>query len=429
MRKKVTLIASLGAALEYYDFVIYGMMAGYLSHKFFTFPNPTLAIVYTFFIFAIGYIARPFGGILFGLIADRTGRKFPFANIMCIMAIATMSIGLLPDYHTIGGTATIAILALRILQGLSYGAELPGAMTIVGEYNPRTLRALHSGFIISSTGLGALSASFILFILTSIVSNQEILDFYWRIPFLIGGLLALISFYIRKNISETEEFLLAQKTNQLVSYNKILIKVIKQYPQQILFGITFSFLPITLIIVNLYFPTFFTTILSLNAKDVYLAITISLIWCTFCAPFCGLLSDKLGRNKFFNFVFILFILYCNSFFYFMHDISLYKLIVFLMLYQTFIAATMTNYFPTLIELFPTEIRCTAIAICYNIAFAIAAFIPALLTFALKTYTTFTILCVFFVIIAVMSFIANIFLVKINKLKTPQFICKTKLKFQ
>ncbi len=383
MSKKVTLLAGIGAGLEYYDFIIYGMMAHYLGQQFFNTNDQLFASISVFLIFAVGYLARPFGGILFGLFADRHGRKYPFAMVMFVMAFATFAIGLLPTYADIGITAGIVVLLLRLLQGFSFGAELPNAMIIIGEYNASNKRALHSGFIISSAGMGALLASSVLYILTSLNSEQEILDFAWRLPFLFGGLLAFIGYYVRRNVKETKVFLEYKNKYNLNETSSIVKSLIKEYPRQILLGVIFALFPGTMIITNIFLPTFFTKTLMYASKDVYFAMTVSLIWSVLSAPLYGVLSDKIGRQLFFKIIVFLFCIFAVLSIYLLEGTNVYKLIVFLVLYQTFLTAAITNYFPVLVEIFPVNIRCTALAICYNIAYAIAAFVPTLLIYLLS----------------------------------------------
>ncbi|PCH55749.1 MAG: MFS transporter, partial [Legionellales bacterium] len=203
--KKVTFLTSIGAGLEYYDFVIYGMMAPYLSSLFFVSGDASSQLIKTFAIFAVGYLFRPLGGIFFGLLADRFGRKKSFLTVMLIMASATFGIGLLPTYSSIGGMAVVLLIICRILQGISFGAEIPGAITIVSEFNAKN-KGIHCGLVISSTAIGSTLAALVLYLLSSNLDKDIMAAWGWRIPFLLGGLLAVVSYVMRSKLRETPEF-------------------------------------------------------------------------------------------------------------------------------------------------------------------------------------------------------------------------------
>ena len=208
---KVTLMVALGSALEYYDFIIYGMLAKYLSFIFFPVNDNFSTNIQTFSVFAMGYLARPLGGTVIGMISDIYGRKKAFLLIMLMMAFSTFAIGLLPTYNTYGIISPILLILCRLVQGISFGAELPGASVIVNEFSQNNgIKGRLFSILLSSTSLGSLVALLVLTVLTQNFSDIEIKNGLWRLPFLLGGGLAIISFYIRKQISETPEFLLIQ---------------------------------------------------------------------------------------------------------------------------------------------------------------------------------------------------------------------------
>ena len=200
---KNTIYTAIGSGLEYYDFVIYGMMAKYLAVIFFQDQGSTMQLVQTFLIFATGYLVRPIGGFFIGLYADIYGRKKAFLYSTLAIAIATMTIGLLPSYNQIGVLSTIILLLCRVVQGISFGAELPGATIISLEHSTGKFGKLCS-IILSSTTLGSLGALMILTMISNFFEFKEIIEQdIWRIPFVLGGILGFINYYFRKNISET----------------------------------------------------------------------------------------------------------------------------------------------------------------------------------------------------------------------------------
>ena len=195
MRKehaKILLLTAIGGALEFYDFTIYALFAPYISQHFFPNANPLIGLINTFSVFALGYFARPLGGIVLGHIGDRHCRKSAF------MAIATLFMGCLPDYQTIGIAAPLLLIGLRLVQGFSVGGEIPGASIFIVEHLPQKQHGLSIGLAFMSITLGnTLGAAMGLF-LTTILNQQQMLAWGWRIAFISGFFLGMIGFIIRK---------------------------------------------------------------------------------------------------------------------------------------------------------------------------------------------------------------------------------------
>lgn len=380
---KVTALASLGAAFEYYDFIIYGMMATYLAQVFFVSGAPGSSLVEIFMIFALAYVVRPFGGVIFGTISDRFGRQKTFATIMGVMAASTFAIGLLPTYATAGSLAVFLLLFCRILQGISFGAELPGAVTFVSEHQPQETKAFHISWIISSTSIGAMLASATLWVITSLVSEEAMLSWGWRVPFLLGGGLAVISYMIRKKMLETPEFSKDEEKDQYLTNWDPLMNVLKTQLDKVLLAIGLIILSAVLIIVNMYFPAYLSTYFDYDMSDIYLCMTIALIWVAVIIPFIGKWVDKIGALKLLMRSAIVMIFALQIFYMLLSTGSFIGLLLFLCLYQVFIALTMVSYFPYVTKIFKTSIRFTSIAISYNFAYLLASFSPSLITFMIE----------------------------------------------
>ena len=185
--RQSTVLLTLSAAFEYYDFVVYALMAGYLGALFFPGSNPLVAQIQVFSVFALGYVIRPLGGMIIGMLGDLTNRKTVFIRSNFILAIATLTISVLPTYNQIGMIATIILILLRMVQSLCFAAELPGAMSLIQAVSDKPAKSF--SFIISGTALGTILATATLFWLESNFDNQESLDYAWRLPFIIGSLL------------------------------------------------------------------------------------------------------------------------------------------------------------------------------------------------------------------------------------------------
>ena len=206
--KKNLLLITLGSSLEYYDFVIYGLLSMYVSKVFFPISNHTTAIIQGFIIFALGYVVRPISGTILGIIADRYSNIKVFSFSILLMGGSTFMIGILPSYETIGIAAPIFLALARLVQGASFASELPGAVTIFNNpYFKKQINVSRSiGYLMSSTGFGFVLASSVVYLLNAAFTPEQILEGAWRIPFLVGGGLAFFSYFIRRNLEKCEEF-------------------------------------------------------------------------------------------------------------------------------------------------------------------------------------------------------------------------------
>ncbi|MCT6885760.1 MAG: MFS transporter, partial [Gilliamella apis] len=234
---KTLALSALGGALEFYDFIIFVFFSITISHLFFPDDMPAwLSQVQTFGIFAAGYLIRPFGGIVMAHFGDMFGRKRMFTLSILLMALPTLFIGCLPTYANIGIFAPLLLLMMRLCQGLAVGGEVPGAWTFVAEHVPKNKIGLACGILTSGLSLGILLGSLVSTIMSKSVSIEQMNDWGWRIPFIIGGIFGLIAMYLRRWLKETPIFLEIQKRkNEELSKKLPVITVLTQYlPQTIL---------------------------------------------------------------------------------------------------------------------------------------------------------------------------------------------------
>lgn len=382
---KIALFAALGSGLEYYDFVIYGIMASYLSELFFPAIDSFSAQLQTCGIFAVGYFARPFGGTLVGMVADIYGRKKAFVFVMFMMAFATTAIGLLPTYAQVGILAPIGLLLLRVCQGLSFGAEMPGATTIVSECAPQSRWGMLSSMVLSSTTVGALCATGVLALLTRFFDNTAIFAGLWRVPFLVGGILAIFAYYIRRGLVETPEFITEKQKTQALSSSKIMLPLkilLNGHLSQLMMCFSLTFFLSTTVILNIYFPSYAHTYFGYDLKDVYFAMTMSLVCSCLFMLLAGLISDRMSKLKTLMYCLIFWAISLYPLFKLLHQNDFWSLQLFLIMYQLGIAVFFTNYLPLLPRLFPTHIRYTGVALGYNVGFSIASTMPIVASYIL-----------------------------------------------
>lgn len=365
-----TFLLSIGAAFEYYDFIIYGLMSSYLGILFFPSDDLFMGQLKAFSVFAVGYIARPIGGVIIGMLGDLKNRRSIFIKSNIILSLATIGISILPSYNQIGITATILLIIFRIIQSLTFAAELPGAMVIMQDGVKSPTKSF--SFIISGAALGSIMASASLYLLEAFFSMQNILDYAWRFPFILGSALCLISMLMRSKLLDFSEI------NRVKNKIGLLSVIFPQLKKIVVFIMIIS-APAYLIMMNIFFPSFIPKFYGYQIKEVYLSITISMIWAVIYAPmFASLTSkmDKLNLIRIIIFATIFLGLLIN--FFFLRG-GLIHLIFGLCIYQSIISSLMVLVFPLMANLFPKQAQFTLIAVCYNISYLIMSFSPAIVT--------------------------------------------------
>ena len=204
--RKVIFASSLGTVFEWYDFYIYGTLGAFLAKYFFSNVPPNVAFIFTLLAFAAGFAVRPFGALIFGRLGDMIGRKYTFLITMTLMGVGTFFIGLLPGYNTWGIAAPVVLIALRLVQGLALGGEYGGAATYVAEHAPRNQRGYYTSWIQTTATLGLFLALLLILGIRTVMGEESFGDWGWRIPFLLSGILLIISIWIRLSLNESPVF-------------------------------------------------------------------------------------------------------------------------------------------------------------------------------------------------------------------------------
>ena len=204
--RKVIFASSLGTVFEWYDFYIYGTLGPFLAKYFFSNVPPNVAFIFTLLAFAAGFAVRPFGALIFGRLGDLIGRKYTFLITMTLMGVGTFFIGMLPGYASWGLAAPIVLIALRLVQGLALGGEYGGAATYVAEHAPKNRRGYYTSWIQTTATLGLFLALLLILGIRNWQGEEVFGDWGWRIPFLLSGILLLISIWIRLSLNESPVF-------------------------------------------------------------------------------------------------------------------------------------------------------------------------------------------------------------------------------
>ena len=293
-RLKSIIGGSIGNLVEWYDWYAYSAFSLYFSSAFFPEANPTAQLLNTAGIFAVGFLMRPIGGWMFGGIADRIGRKQAMTLSVLLMSFGSLLIALTPSYSRIGVLAPILLLLARLLQGLSVGGEYGVSATYLSEMATEKRRGFYSSFQYVTLVGGLLIALGIQLILQKLIlTEQQLQDWGWRGPFLIGAILAFVALYLRSNLHETEAF----ETQKGKKKSKGTIRELLKHPKAILLvvgltlGGTLAFYTYT----N-YMQKFLVNTVGLS-KDISTLISfVSLLIFVILQPFFGALSDRIGRK-------------------------------------------------------------------------------------------------------------------------------------
>lgn len=296
---KVIAASSLGTMFEWYDFYLYGLLAGYISVKFFSGVNETTAFILALAAFAAGFAIRPLGSIVFGRVGDMVGRKNTFLVTMGLMGLSTFAVGFLPSYDAIGITAPTILVALRLLQGLAVGGEYGGAATYVAEHAPMGKRGFFTSFIQTTATIGLFIALLFVIGLRAILGEEAFSDWGWRLPFLLSIFLLVISLWIRFQLAESPTFQkmkdegttskapLAEAFGRWSNLKLILIALFGGVAGQAVIGYTGQF----------YTLFYLERIADVDPATSNILLVIALIIATPTFVFFGWLSDKIGRKK------------------------------------------------------------------------------------------------------------------------------------
>ena len=296
--KMVIFASSLGTVFEWYDFYLFGVMSAIIAANFFTALDPATRDIFTLLAFAAGFAVRPFGAIIFGRLGDLVGRKYTFLVTILIMGLSTFLVTFLPNYATWGLAAPIALISLRLLQGLALGGEYGGAATYVAEHAPHDKRGAYTAWIQTTATVGLMLALMVILGTRLTVGEKEFAAWGWRIPYAFSGLLLIISVWIRLKLSESPAFTkmkaegktskapLTESFGQWGNLKIVILALIGGTAGQAVVWYTGQF----------YTLFFLQTFLKIDGPTANILIAISLVLGTPFFIIFGSLSDKIGRK-------------------------------------------------------------------------------------------------------------------------------------
>ena len=367
-QQKIVKLTALGGALEFYDFTIYALFAPYINQHFFSNTNQLIGMINTFAVFALGYFARPLGGILFGHLGDKFGRKSAFSLAIFIMAIATLLIGCLPSYQSIGIAAPIILISLRLLQGFSVGGEIPGAAVFIIEHIPKEKRGLSIGLVFMSITLGNTLGASVGLTLTSLLSQEQMVMWGWRIPFIFGFFLGIISYIIRKKSMETPIFLAMMAEEKL--HRKPFLTLLSSSRKNLVQAFLLTAVTSSIISLFLYLPTYLSTIIKIQISHSYLINLISFLSFALMTAFFGRFSDKVNREKLIVLGASLLIIFSYPLFNGLVTFGEPFIWIFTIGFSLFGAMINGSYVVLITESFPAHLRYSGVGFSYSLGVAL-----------------------------------------------------------
>ena len=297
--RRVILASSLGTVFEWYDFYLYGSLAAIIAKQFFSNLDPTSGFIFALLAFAAGFIVRPFGALVFGRLGDRVGRKHTFLITILIMGASTFLVGVLPGYASIGVAAPIALVALRMLQGLALGGEYGGAAVYVAEHAPPDRRGAHTAWIQTTATVGLLLSLLVILGVRLLAGEQQFALWAWRLPFLLSAVLLGLSVWLRLSMQESPVFLrmqargessrnpLGEAFGQWRNLRLVLLSLLGLTAGQAVVWYTGQF----------YALFFLTQTLKIDGTTANLLIVAALLLGTPFFIVFGALSDRIGRKR------------------------------------------------------------------------------------------------------------------------------------
>jgi metabolite-proton symporter len=380
--RKVIVASLIGTSLEWYDFFIYGTAAALVFNQLF-FPTfePLVGTLLAFTTYAVGFIARPLGGLVFGHYGDRIGRKNVLVVTLLLMGIATFAIGLLPTYATIGVWAPILLVALRFLQGLGLGGEWGGAVLMTLESGGANRRGLNASWPQVGVPIGLLLANGILALMGALTDEPAFLSWGWRVPFLLSGLLVLVGLWIRMTIAESPLFREVEESH--TKAGAPIMEVLRRYPKQVLLAIGARVgVDVAFYTFVLFITTYVATYLklprnyALNAVLIAAAVQVALI------PFFGSLSDRFARRPVYLAGAIGAAVWVFVFFPLLDTGQFWLIVLATVVALVFHAAMYGPQAAFISEMFPTRVRYTGASMGYQLAGIIGGALAPIISVAL-----------------------------------------------
>ncbi|MEV0277198.1 MFS transporter [Streptomyces sp. NPDC050610] len=385
--------ASLGNAMEWFDFGIYSYLAVTIGNVFFPSGNDTVRLMSSLATFAVAFLIRPIGGMFFGPLGDRIGRKKVLALTMLLMAVSTFAIGLIPSYESISFWSPVLLILFRMLQGFSTGGEYGGASTFIAEYAPDKRRGFFGSFLEFGTLAGYVGAAGLVVILTSTLSSDAMNQWGWRVPFLVAGPIGLIGLYLRMKLEDTPAFQKLEEENASPTGENINSETtelkqifIAQWPRLVLCIVLVGAYNITDYMLLSYMPTYLTDQLKYNDAHGLIILICVMALLMVIITFIGRLNDRIGRKPLLMAGMIGFFFLSVPAFLLLKQGSLFAVTCGMLMLGLPLVCLLGTMSAVLPALFPTNVRYGSLSIGYNLSASLFGGTTPLVITALITAT-------------------------------------------
>ncbi|MDG1436866.1 MAG: MFS transporter [Rickettsiaceae bacterium] len=417
-KRKLVLTSSVANTFEWYDYALFAHLAPIIGQKFFPKTDPSAALLQVFLVFAVGYLMRPLGGIFFGTIGDKFGRRMALSAAIMCMAIPTAAIGFLPTYESWGLTSTTLMIIIRIMQGLSMGGALTGSISFVIEHSAKEHRGFFGSISMASICAGILLGSIVLFIIKNVFSYEQFNDWAWRLPFIVGIFIFFAGIYIKNNTAETPLFeeakargVVAQSPLKTVlkdHWFDMLISVLINMTGSIIFYLQAIYL-LSYLKISRNFPDTHVTYLMNACYIIMIFVTL----------FAGWLSDQIGRKKIFI-INLICIIIVSPFLLKMIESGSFVVAAISTSIIAIAAAFYIGPEPALqAEFYPTSIRNTALSISYNTATSVFGGTAPYIIESLIQNTGTIVSSVYYIITAALLGLSALYFYEDRSLKDPK----------
>lgn len=367
--KRTLLAGAVGNVLEWYDFALYGYFAPVFAALFFPSDSPSVSLISAFGVFAVGFLARPLGAMLFGYWGDTLGRRNALAWSILLMAVPTCLVGLLPTYDSIGALAPIALTLCRFLQGLSVGGEFTGSATFLVEHAADSQRGYVGSWAGFSAQIGAILGSGVGALIASNLTDEALHQWGWRIPFMLGGLIAVVGWYVRTRVAESPAFESVRRAGGLASspvrdvFTSHRLAVAKVIGLVWLHGVAFYLLYV-------YLTTYLLTVTTVPLATLLSLNTGCMILLALSIPLMGAWSDRIGQTALLMTGSAGIALLSYPAFLWLTSNHLPRMIAAQIVLTLLVACYMGPFFAAIADLFPTPQRYTGLSVGYNMGAAL-----------------------------------------------------------
>lgn len=381
VRRRVVAASFVGNFVEWFDYAVYGYLAATISTVFFPAADRTTGLLLTFAVFAVSFFARPVGGLVWGHIGDKVGRRSALSYSILIMSVATAAIAVLPTYALVGILSPVLLLLVRIVQGFSASGEYAGASSFLVEYAPPGRRGRYAAVVPASTAAGLLFGSLLAALLTGVLSDGQMHSWGWRLPFLLAAPMGLIGRYLRYRLEDTPVFRALEETCEVA--RTPVFEIFRTHRRPLVLALGAALLNAVAFYVLLsYMPTYLSEELGFGETESFLATTVALGTYIGFIFLTGIASDRFGRKTVLLSASALFVVFTVPAFMLL-DTAGFVGIVLLQIVLGGMLSLNDGTLPSfLAELFPTRVRYSGFAVSFNVANAVfggtAPFVATLL---------------------------------------------------